>query len=90
MAIILRIDQRDNVGTALDDLAPGMPAQVQGPGDVRTITPSMAIAFGHKVALVPIGAGEPALKYGEIIGRAVNAITVGEHVHVHNIESTRA
>jgi hypothetical protein len=90
MPTILRIDQQDNVGTALDDLAPGAPAQVRGPGDLTTITPTMAIAFGHKVALVPIGAGAPVLKYGEVIGRAVHAIAVGEHVHIHNIQSLRA
>lgn len=90
MPTILRIDQQDNVGTALDDLAPSAAAQIQGPGDLRAITPAMAIAFGHKVALVPIAAGAPVRKYGEVIGRAVQAIAVGEHVHVHNIQSTRA
>ncbi len=29
------------------------------------------------------------LKYGQVIGRATADIAVGEHVHVHNIESTR-
>ncbi len=90
MPTVLRIDHTDNVGTALDDLAPGAPAQIQGPGDLRTVTPKMAIAFGHKVALLPISAGAPVLKYGEVIGRAVAPIAVGEHVHVHNIQSQRA
>jgi altronate dehydratase small subunit len=90
MPTILRIDQQDNVGTALDDLAPGAPAHIRGPGGLTAITPAMAIAFGHKVALVPIAAGAPVLKYGEVIGRAIKAIAIGEHVHVHNIQSTRA
>jgi altronate dehydratase small subunit len=90
MPTILRIDQQDNVGTALDDLAPGVAAQIQGPGDLRAITPTVAIAFGHKVALAPIAVAAPVLKYGEVIGRAIQAIAVGEHVHVHNIQSTRA
>ncbi|VFS54652.1 Uncharacterised protein [Leminorella grimontii] len=28
-------------------------------------------------------------KYGESIGRATQAIELGEHVHVHNVESER-
>ena len=90
MPTVLRIDQRDNVGTALDDLEAGAPAQIQGPGELPSVTPRMAIAFGHKVALQPIAAGAPVLKYGEVIGQAVAAIAVGEHVHVHNIQSLRA
>jgi len=29
------------------------------------------------------------LKYGEVIGEATKDIKVGEHVHVHNVASTR-
>ena len=73
----LRLDPRDNVTTLLDDrreldrLDGGGPAE---PG----------IAFGHKVALEAIGAGQPVVKYGQPIGRATRDIRAGEHVHVHN------
>ncbi len=33
---------------------------------------------------------EPIIKYGESIGRAVQPIGCGEHVHVHNHENARA
>ncbi|QUN05466.1 UxaA family hydrolase [Shewanella yunxiaonensis] len=47
------------------------------------------IAFGHKLAIKPIAAGEHVIKYGESIGLATQDIQVGEWVHVHNVESER-
>ncbi len=44
-----------------------------------------AIPAGHKVALVPLGRGEPVRKYGQIIGVATRDIAPGEHVHTHNL-----
>jgi altronate hydrolase len=39
---------------------------------------------GHKVAVLPIGEGQPILKFGQIIGFASQAIAPGSHVHTHN------
>jgi len=47
------------------------------------------ISSGHKFARRAIAAGELVLKYGQPIGRAVTSIALGEHVHVHNVESLR-
>ena len=33
--------------------------------------------------------GDEIVKYGQVIGHASKAIAVGEHVHVHNVESAR-
>ena len=43
----------------------------------------------HKLARRDIQAGEVIIKYGLAIGKASQAIRRGEHVHTHNIESTR-
>ena len=48
---------------------------------------SDSIPAGHKFALVPIAKGEFVLKYGEIIGRATQAIQPGDWVHTHNLRS---
>lgn len=40
---------------------------------------------GHKVALLPIAAGDAVVKYGFPIGHATRAIAPGEHVHSHNL-----
>jgi altronate dehydratase len=44
---------------------------------------------GHKFAVSPIDKGEPILKLGEQIGRASTDITIGDHVHSHNVEPAR-
>ncbi|HEY4461444.1 MAG TPA: altronate dehydratase family protein, partial [Streptosporangiaceae bacterium] len=44
------------------------------------------IPRGHKVALAGIAAGDPVLRYGQIIGFAAADIAAGDHVHVHNVE----
>ncbi len=45
------------------------------------------LASGHKYALRNIQAGENIIKYGQPIGHATEDITVGEHVHSHNMKT---
>ncbi len=47
------------------------------------------IPIGHKLALVDIASGDTVVKYGHDIGRAIAPIQRGEHVHVHNLKTTR-
>ena len=42
---------------------------------------------GHKYALCQIKAGENVIKYGSPIGHATADITIGEHVHSHNLKT---
>lgn len=51
----------------------------------QTIVLQGPIPKGHKVALRPMKAGDPVLKFSQIIGLAKVDIAVGEHVHSHNI-----
>ena len=44
----------------------------------------VAVSAGHKLARRAIAAGEPILKFGQIIGVASQPIAAGAHVHVHN------
>ena len=89
--LIYVLHPRDNVATALIDLAAGTRLSVDSrPGEAtREIELPAAVAFGHKLALAPIARGEPVIKYGEVIGLATAAIQPGEHVHIHNVESQR-
>lgn len=43
----------------------------------------------HKVAISNILQGEDIIKYGEVIGKAKSSINIGEHVHIHNVDSKR-
>ena len=47
------------------------------------------IPIGHKLAIRELKANETVVKYSVDIGRAVEAIKVGEHAHVHNIKTKR-
>lgn len=58
-------------------------------GNQTSLVLANGIPYGHKAAVLSIKAGEQIIKYGEQIGIATRDILVGEHVHIHNIDSTR-
>lgn len=78
----LALDSRDNVANALEAVAAGDRVEALG----RAVVARADIARGHKIALVPIAAGQPVVKYGEEIARARCDIAAGDHVHTHNVE----
>ena len=80
---LLILSPRDNVAVAREAISAGETLLVSG----RTIVTDIRIGMGHKIALLPIGAGEKVLKYGVPIGSATAEIAVGDHVHLHNIRS---
>lgn len=88
----LKINEKDNVATIFEHGAKaGSTAEVTDrEGKITRILIRQDIPYGHKTALQDIPAGETIIKYGEIIGKASTAIYKGDHVHVHNVESTRA
>jgi len=47
------------------------------------------IPLGHKIALRDIRSGDTIWKYGHDVGRAVEEISSGRHVHVHNMKTKR-
>jgi len=47
------------------------------------------IPIGHKLAIRKLAANDTVIKYGVDIGRAVSALEIGEHAHVHNIKTKR-
>lgn len=66
----MKIHQSDNVEVLLE------PRQTAG---------GKTIPMGHKVAIMPIKAGEMVIKYGQPIGHATCDIKAGEWVHSHNL-----
>ena len=47
------------------------------------------IPIGHKVALRDYKPGDTVIKYGVDIGKVVQPISKGEHLHVHNVKTKR-
>lgn len=83
---VFRVTEKDNVATALTDLVPGA-VVVRGDGDKKKVTCLDQIMNGHKIALLPIQAGSPIIKYGVVIGEATKDIEEGRWVHLQNMKS---
>jgi altronate hydrolase len=77
----LRVSPADHVATAMRDLPEGLELTVDG----IALTLKNDIPKGHKLAVLPVKAGQPVLKFGFAIGTATQDIAAGEHVHVHNL-----
>lgn len=90
-AIAIKARPTDNVATIFaEGIASGTTVAVlDASGSRMSVTVKDDIPYGHKVALCDIGAGDQVTKYGEEIGVATRDIRVGEHVHVHNLDSMR-
>ncbi len=73
----LTIAPGDSVATLLEDGHAG--------DTVADIVLTADVPRGHKVALAPIAADAPVIKFGFPIGRARRAIAPGEHVHSDNL-----
>ncbi|GAA3405649.1 UxaA family hydrolase [Paenibacillus hodogayensis] len=85
----LVMDAADHVATAIRDITAGETIQYVIQGRTESLTAADAIPLGHKIAIADIPEGEKVCKYGEVIGRATEAIGRGRHLHVHNIEGIR-
>jgi Altronate dehydratase len=81
----LLLSPKDNVVTCLQALTKGDAVDT----DAGTVAPRVDIPKFHKMAVANIAKGALCYKYGEMIGMATQDILPGDHVHVHNIESTR-
>ena len=84
----IQICPDDAVVTLVDSASPGDLVEYMVAGARREIAVIDEIPFGHKVAVRSLGVGDMVLKYNESIGRASKSIAPGEHVHVHNVESS--
>ena len=85
MNAAIHINSKDNVVTCLRPIGKGENIIVNS---ISIIT-NMDVPVFHKIAITDILKGQHCYKYGEIIGDAILDIEAGDHVHVHNIESTR-
>lgn len=79
----LKINPKDNVAVALQDLKAGESIQA---GDVEIIVREN-ITAGHKIAISTIQEGQNIVKYGYPIGTASRQISAGEWVHTHNAKT---
>ena len=84
-------DTADTVGVAVVDIAAGTSLAGR---DLSTNKPLAAkaaqdIPLGHKLALRDFAVGDTVIKYGCEIGKIVQPVKAGQHVHVHNLKTKR-
>jgi altronate hydrolase len=80
---LLKIDARDNVAVALEDIASGEALEISS----LALTAKEDIDRGHKIACRDIAEDEDIIKYGFPIGHATRNIAAGEYIHTHNIKT---
>ncbi|WP_026474629.1 UxaA family hydrolase [Alkaliflexus imshenetskii] len=83
MAKFLLVNPNDNVAVCLEAGKAGERIEV-GNYQLNLVDD---VPVGHKVALKTIGQGEDVIKYGAPIGHATQEVTVGKHVHTHNLKT---
>ena len=88
---ILLHEPHDDVGVAVEDLKKGSIAgaltlEGKAAGKVKLIN---NVPLGHKVALRDLAKDKPVIKYGRPVGKAVQPIARGMHVHTHNLKTAR-
>jgi hypothetical protein len=79
----LRLSPQDNVLVVVKAITEGQELELEG---VKFIS-GKTIPFGHKVAARDLNIGEKIVKFGMPIGSTTTTISVGEHVHTHNLQS---
>ena len=85
----LVIHPTDDVAVVFADAAPGEAVEASCGAATQTLVARQAIPAGHKIALRDLLPGSPVHKYGEKIGLALQPISPGDHVHLHNLASDR-
>ena len=104
MQNFIKINEKDNVVVALQDIPGGTLLRVQGSEQTQAngqgagqsadkcpcpnITAAQDIPAGHKMAVSLIPEGGQVIKYGYCIGTAKTAIAPGEWIHTHNVKTS--
>ena len=78
MSLLVKINQSDNVAIAVQPLSAG--------SEVEGIHINQDIPQAHKVALADIPKGSPVIRYGVILGYAMNPIKRGDWINEFMLE----
>lgn len=79
MSKLFKINDKDNVAVALEELRKGE--------IIDNIELLDDIPFGHKVLLNDLKSGDNIIKYGNPIGHLTVDCKKGEHIHEHNLKT---
>jgi (2R)-sulfolactate sulfo-lyase subunit alpha len=84
-------DPKDDVGVAVVDIESGakLTGRILANNETLSAAAMQAIPLGHKIALRDFAFGDAITKYNTPIGKVVQPIKAGQHVHVHNLKTKR-
>jgi len=84
-------DSADTVGVAVVDIAAGTECIGRNLSNNDALKARVIenIPLGHKLALKDFVLEDTVIKYGCEIGRVVQPIKTGQHVHTHNLKTKR-
>ena len=84
-------DSSDNVGVAVVDIDSGSDCSGRNLTTNQSLQAKVTenVPLGHKLALQDFAVGDSVTKYGCVIGKVVQPIKAGQHVHVHNLKTKR-
>ena len=85
-------DGKDNVGVVvIEKVTPKQSCSCWIMENDKTISIQSVdeIPLGHKIAMTDLNENDTILKYGHDIGKVVNSIKKGDHVHVHNVKTKK-
>lgn len=80
---LILLHEDDNVLVCRTSIARGASLTIDG----NKLSAATAIPVGHKVARRNLPTGARIFKYGAPIGSMKSAVTIGGHVHLHNMQS---
>lgn len=83
MSKLIKINPADNVYVVCSTIFPGDSENING----YEITFNDILGLGHKIAACQMLKGERIIKFGVPIGSATTDISLGAHVHLHNLKS---
>ena len=83
----LIIDPKDNVVVVTEEVKSGDTVAYRLGGEEFRITASQDVPIYHKIARTFIPKESAVMKYGQVIGKAVEPIEEGQYVHCHNVKS---
>jgi altronate hydrolase len=81
----VRLRAGDHVAIAKRDLPAGLVLAISPDEQSPEVLVQEPIPTGHKLAVLPVAAGQEVRRYGQVIGLATQPISPGQWVHVHNL-----
>lgn len=79
--------EKDNVIVATEEIHAGDQVSYKKGSQILEVTARQDIPIYHKIAAETILCGDQIKKYGEVMGVALQNISPGDYVHVHNAGS---